>query len=222
MARLILDYRESALSAALTSASVSHACSRLDVGDVVILADGQIKLVAERKTTQDLAASNVDGRYRDQRARLASFPDATLVYIIEGRDWDAQPILRRLATRLMLRYGFPLLQTSCVEETATWLGVMLEQLGADPQVFTRTAPDISHCGVNAARCMNITPSGVAVAMLSAVPGLGKKRASELLRARSVADLAAASVESLSAMRVGGRRLGDAPARALHEALRSVC
>ena len=134
-------------------------------------AGGIVRLVVERKTLSDFAASNVDGRYRDQRARLAAFPDAAILYIMEGEGCDA-PLLRRLITRLMLRYGFPILQTSCVQDSAAWAAAMLEQVSADCEVFIRTAPDLSQCqlAVSAVRRKNVTPLGVAVRMLEGSPG----------------------------------------------------
>lgn len=182
-------------------------------------AGGVVRLVVERKTLSDFAASNVDGRYRDQRARLAAFPDAAILYVLEGKACET-PLLRRLITRLMLRYGFPVLQTSCVQDSATWVAAMLEQVSADCEVFARTAPDLSECqlAVSAVRRKNVTPLGVAVRMLEAVPRLGKRRAEALLERFSVSDLAHMSRDELSSTSLNGRRLGDKAADALATAL----
>ena len=44
----------------------------LEIGDIMIVNSEKPLLVLERKSLADLAASNRDGRYREQRARLLS------------------------------------------------------------------------------------------------------------------------------------------------------
>ena len=63
-------------------------------------------------------------------------------------------------------------------------------------------------------------TGVAVAMLSAVPGLGGKRVVALLAQKSVADLVGMTVDEIGVLQVGGRKLGDKVGLALYEALHS--
>ena len=120
---LVLDNRERALAMELTRLAVPFVCAVLDVGDFLIQnAAGAPLLVAERKSLADFAASNADGRYREQRARLMAVRGggAAVVYILEGgwtgddarlfgggRTTEGQ--LRRLTTRLILRYGMPVI-----------------------------------------------------------------------------------------------------------------
>ena len=54
---------------------------------------------------------------------------------------------------------------------------------------------------------NKTAIGTAHAMLSAIPGLGSKKVDALLTTHSIADLVALSAEQLSALQVGGKKLG---------------
>ncbi len=85
----LLDDRERGLIGLLPSWTVSH----LSVGDIWIGLDASgsgpapYGLILERKTAADLEASILDGRYREQRARLlavAAERQAHPVYVIEG------------------------------------------------------------------------------------------------------------------------------------------
>jgi ERCC4-type nuclease len=64
--RVVLDYRESALAELLPGAE----CQPLPVGDVLISLGGRPRLLLERKTAADLAASISDGRWKEQTSRL--------------------------------------------------------------------------------------------------------------------------------------------------------
>ena len=89
--KLILDTREARLGEALTSLGVPFLVAPLDVGDILIQSeDGNPLLVAERKSHADFAASNQDGRYREQRARLMAVRGSgvAVLYILEGT-WSA-------------------------------------------------------------------------------------------------------------------------------------
>lgn len=228
---LVLDNRERGLAAELTRLAVPFTTAVLDVGDFLVqsAATGQPLLVAERKSLADFAASNSDGRYREQRARLMAVRGggAAVVYVLEGT-WsgdDARLVshsrttegqLRRLTTRLTLRYGMPVIAASSITETARWCQTLLAQLSDDPTVFqpedgmaTATAAAMSSftAALSTVKRGNRTAGGTASAMLSAIPGLGAKRCEALIAAHSIADLTARSAEDLSALVVGGKRLG---------------
>ena len=220
---LVLDDRERHLAEALTQLGVGHVRRRLDLGDVAIVSGGALKVLVERKSAQDLLASNIDGRYREQRARLSSVPEVVLLYVVEeGAQGLDVPPLRQMITRLMMRYGFPVLITRSVVDTAKWLRVIAGQLAADESVFSRTAPDTSMCaGLSARRCENQTAHGMATGMLASVRGLGARRSKALLRHHSIEAMASLSLQALEALDAGGRRLGPALARRLHDVLRAM-
>jgi ERCC4-type nuclease len=241
--QLVLDVRERGLAAALTAAGTPFTTAALDVGDLVIQQiDGTPLLVAERKSLADFAASNNDGRYREQRARLMAVRGSgvAVVYLLEGR-WtgiDEAPVggtrttegaLRRLTTRLVLRYGLPVLATADIQATAKWVRTLLEQLTDDATVFQpegdmATAQMAAMAGLTAvlstAKKGNKTANGTAAAMLSAVPGLGAKRVEAVLAEKSIAELAAMTAAELAALVAGGKRLGEKLGEALATALRA--
>ena len=231
--RLIVDVREKRLCSFLT---VPYTTAALDVGDILIQnAEGEPLLVVERKSHADFAASNQDGRYREQRARLMAVRGSgvAVLYILEGvwtsmthgRTTEAQ--LKRLTTRLMLRYGIPVLCTESILDTANWTKTLLDQLADDPTVFqpdSSTAATDAMSGFTAALSTvkkgNKTPAGTALAMLSAIPGLGAKRASALLGLKSIAELVAATAAELAELTAGGKRLGPKLGSAIHDSFRA--
>lgn len=236
MTALVLDNREHSLAAALT---VPFSVRPLDVGDILIeSATGEPLLVIERKSHADFAASNSDGRYREQRARLMAVHGSgiAVLYILEGA-WSAgetsqygrtsEGLLKRLTTRLLLRYAMPVLFSSSIADTARWCRILLAQLQDDAEVFkpegemataTTAAMSAFTAVLSTAKKGNKTPLGAATAMLSAIPGLSQKRAAGILEQYSVASLAQLSVGEIAALVIGGKRLGDSLARTIHDAL----
>ncbi len=75
---VFLDYRETGLRDLLPGAESRP----LPVGDVLVCCEGLPRLLLERKTAADLAASIVDGRWKEQTARLR---DAGLTTGTEAR-----------------------------------------------------------------------------------------------------------------------------------------
>jgi len=238
--KLVVDSRESRLCDALKILGVPHETAGLDVGDFMIQNDTEEPLlVAERKSLADFAASNADGRYREQRARLMAVRGSgvAVVYILEGT-WSSgsdrmygrtpEKQLQRLVTRLVLRYGMPVIHTQDIQDTARWAKLLMEQLTDDPTVFVpegdlATAQVAAMSGMTAvlstAKKGNKTPLGSAHAMLSAIPGLGSKKVDALLATHSIADLVALSALELSQIQVGGKKLGILGA-AISESLRA--
>lgn len=231
---LVIDIREKQLCAALETLGVAFTTANLDVGDIMIQnADGEPLLVAERKSLADFAASNADGRYREQRARLMAVRGSgvAVIYILEGTWTEGQMYgrtsetqLRRLTTRLILRYGMPVLTATSILDTARWCRTLVAQLADDATVFqpdsedaTMTAMSGFTTALSAVKKANRTPVSTATGMLGAVPGLGPKRVTALLAMHSIADLVALTEADLADL-VVGKRLGAVVAATLHEAL----
>jgi hypothetical protein len=236
---LILDTRERALIAECASQGIAHKVATLDVGDIMIQNDeGEPLLVAERKTHADFASSLMDGRYKEQRARLMATrgQGIAVLYILEGTWSDAvdrmfhrvsEIQLQRLTTRLVLRYGMPLLHVASLKATAQWCQRLLEQLTDEPEVFhpqkglaaeTTGALATYATTFSTVKKANRGEGGVAIGMLSAIPGLGGKRVTGLLEQKSIADLVTMSAADIAGLTVGkklGEKIGQAVFDALH-------
>ena len=237
--QLCIDVREKALISELTHLGISYTVMNLDVGDIMIQdEEGTPLLVAERKSFADFAASNADGRYREQRGRLMAMRGGgcAVLYLLEGR-WKGDPaamhgfratedLLKRLTSRLTLRYGLPVLMSDGMRDTAQWCQLLLRQITEDREVFSQmaglgAAMDGFTSAISVVKKDNRTAGSTAAAMLSAVAGLGGKRATALANAHSIAALGGMSAEELAGVVISGRRLGDKVGQALWSALHTV-
>ena len=89
-----LDVREAKLKSQLESLIMVSDKTRarlvmeqLPLGDVILCDDdGKERVIIERKSLPDLAASIVDGRYKEQGRRLEmmDFPPHNIYYLLEG------------------------------------------------------------------------------------------------------------------------------------------
>lgn len=223
----LVDVRERALAPLLSP----WPTKQLPVGDIWIglsgeeLAPGGI--CAERKTTDDLEASILDGRYREQRTRLTTVCQqrgARPLYIIEGlmdRLWGklSQETLQKYLNRLMLRYGVAVIHTESVEGTAALCKLLAAQMSEDATVFAATDP----AGIAYTSTVSVTkkgnkedPRNFAATALQACPGVSAAVAEALLDAcgGTLAGVFAADEATLAAAPVGKRRVGPAVAKRL--------
>jgi ERCC4-type nuclease len=104
----------------------------LPLGDIIICDDhGNEKVLIERKSLADLAASIRDGRYSEQGFRLnhCSLHNHQIYYVIEGdlryyRPFKGLPDKKALLSAMVsMSYfkGFSLYRTINLEETAEWI-----------------------------------------------------------------------------------------------------
>ena len=98
-----IDYREKDLIQKITTILSERALGHitlqsenLPLGDIIICEDnGSEKIILERKTLQDLAASIRDGRYKEQSFRLneCNLHNHNIMYLIEGNLQNYKPFL---------------------------------------------------------------------------------------------------------------------------------
>lgn len=111
----------------------------LPVGDIILCdnTDSE-KVLIERKTLSDLAASIKDGRYEEQSFRLNGLPmpNHNIMYIIEGDLNKVQTFKSRIDKSVLysaifsLNYykGFSVLRSQSIEETALMICHMMYKL----------------------------------------------------------------------------------------------
>ena len=193
----------------------SFRTAHLPVGDIWIGLDisgnpAANGIIIERKSAADLEASILDGRYREQRARLLSFAQerkAHPAYIIEG-DLAAErsrfrraegssalaeepldrlqarlkkPALMKHLTRLALRYHVAVFQTACINETAELCELLVDQWGSDPTTF-ETPATLSYVETRGVTRESNTddPKVFAVTVLSSCRGISAAGAKAIL------------------------------------------
>jgi ERCC4-type nuclease len=202
----------------------------LPVGDIWVGLSGEEigagGVVIERKTTDDLEASILDGRYREQRTRLTTYcrqHQARPLYVIEGpmdRLWGkfTQETLQKYLNRLTLRYGVAVIHTDCLASTAKLCQLLAAQISAEPTVFIEQDPSaLSYSStVSVTKKANREdPKNFAACALQGCPGISAAAAAAILAAfGTLTALIAADETALAAIQVGKRKLGPAVAKRL--------
>lgn len=237
---MIVDCREHGLIAELrglstdiTTQTAALLIKQLPIADIWIGATAENNpaangLLIERKAVADLEASILDGRYREQRARLlsaATEAKAHPVYIIEG-DLDrlgpvrlAGPALMKHITRLMLRYHIAVFQTSCVRETAQLLLLLQNQWAADPTTFEQPAQlsYVEAAGGAIKSANRDSPGTFAAGVLQLCRGVSPAAAQAILAAHggTLQGVLAVDESTLATTIVGKRKLGPTVAGRLY-------
>ncbi len=226
----VLDDREHGLRRLLPQIRPAH----LPVGDIWIGLSGEAiapnGLVIERKAVADLEASILDGRYREQRARLLGYCSehkAHPIYCIEG-DLDRlygarlkKPALLKHLTRLSLRYHITVFQTASIEETAELIKILMEQWQDDPKAFEQPA-QLSYVDARGStRTSNSDdPEIFAVSVLQCCRGISSTGAQAILKAcgGTLTGVWNAEQGALAAIPMGKQKVGPARAKRLYELL----
>lgn len=100
----------------------------LPIGDIILMKDDKEKVIVERKSIRDLAASIKDGRYEEQSYRLNGLPihNHNIIYLIEG-DMNKFNVFKDRTEKLTLYSsmvslnhfkGFSIMRSLTIEESA--------------------------------------------------------------------------------------------------------
>ena len=189
---LVVDDREKAggkVPAALAArGDVTVEIARLDVGDYRV----ERRVVVERKTAADFAASLIDGRLFHQAAALALAPERA-VLVLEGcdKDWHETGVRREALQGALITigvfFGVTVLRSDGPEETAR----LLVYLG-------RQAQRSAHGGFPRPGYRPKGKRARQLFLLQGLPGVGPGRAARLLeRFGSVQAIMTASADDLA-------------------------
>jgi len=107
----------------------------LDIADIIIKRDGDIVLAIERKTIDDLKASILDGRWKEQKLRLCSnVSKDKIFYLIEGNIMKRTTIkggsntLIGATINCMLRDKLKVYKTNNLKETVCFIKKMYDSV----------------------------------------------------------------------------------------------
>lgn len=218
----------------------------LAVGDISFYAATDISGVSplavfERKTAEDLGASQKDGRYREQRARLLALRGAktAIGYVIEAPHWSPtlstswcrgtfnEVNLQQAIVRLQLRHTIPVFMSASLKETVTWIRRTAKALAADINVF-REGMATTACeaaavyteAISVKKAENSSPERIFLSFLLSIPGMGKAAATAVGETvkYSFTTLQALSADDISNIKAGKRKLGIALGTAIYTAL----
>lgn len=97
----------------------------LDLGDIIFFRDDKPFLIIERKTINDLYASIIDGRYREQKERLFK-SNCNFLYLVEGNLYlhKFKSTLIGSVCNLMFRDDIKVIRTINTKETIKYIEKM--------------------------------------------------------------------------------------------------
>lgn len=220
----------------------------LDVGDIAfcpavddVSGSRATYVLLERKTAEDLGASQKDGRYREQRTRLYAMrgAGAAIGYIIEAPSWSpslnrswcrgafTEVHLQQAIARLQLRHTIPVFQACTIQGTLQWIRRIAKALVADPTAYAcgmaSRACDVAAVykdTIHVHKASNNTPERIFLSMLLSIPGLGKASAEAIASAThsSFTTLQAMTEKELSEIKAGKRSVGKVVGRAVYAAI----
>ena len=198
-----IDYRESDLLTNMNLLFKEHSHDviqeNLALGDIILLdrVEQKEKLIFERKSLYDLAASIKDGRYSEQSFRLNNHTqhNHNVIYIIEGDferynatkgRMDKKTLYSALITLNYFK-GFSLIRTKNINETSELIinyADKLEKESSKPSYYdeNRKEKEVNYCEVmKKTKKNNITPENIGEIMLSSIPGVSNKSAITIMR-----------------------------------------
>ena len=156
-----IDIREDDLWKELETWTIEHPSPEgwyverapLDVGDISFHTtedlSGAPLVAVERKKAEDLGASQKDGRYREQRARLYALrgQKTAIAYLVEVPPWSpnlsrswcrgefTEVHLQHAIVRLQLRHTIPVFVSATIKESVQWIRRIAKSLKADPTCY---------------------------------------------------------------------------------------
>ena len=187
--QLIIDNREQKLIELLNKQNTTtYIQKQLDIGDIVFQDENnETILVIERKTINDLKCSIIDGRAREQKARLlgSGTPVERIMYIIEGNVETNNSLPTNTVVGSMintqLRDGIKVYRTYSIEETVNFICKLLDKLKTDiDKYFKNGKQDISYAEtLKKSKKANMTPELWFVCQLSLIPQVSENIATEI-------------------------------------------
>lgn len=144
-----IDYRENDLQMLCVNlvtinkytTPIKIVSENLPLGDIIICDDdGTERVIIERKSLNDLAASICDGRYKEQSFRLnqCSIHNHHIYYLIEGQLKTYKSYSRidkraLLSSMVSISYfkGFSVHRTNDMQESAEWILQFADKLGRE-------------------------------------------------------------------------------------------
>jgi ERCC4-type nuclease len=171
------------------SDTIKFSIKSLDLGDFIFELDGEIILIIERKTINDLNSSIRDGRHKEQKIRLLSnYPYNKIMYLIEGTfnelyslNTANENILYGAILNTQFRDKIQLYRTYSIDETIKYLLYLYKKINKSPDFFTCSEskePDTKNTQIVPYESIiklkkkdNMTPTICQILQLAQIPGI---------------------------------------------------
>jgi ERCC4-type nuclease len=170
----------------------------LNIGDIVFRKGNEILFIIERKTIADLKSSIVDGRNREQKARIlgSGVKKEQIMYIVEGNlnklltnKIDGMPLSTMVGSMIntQLRDGIKIYKTVSLLETSQFILKLYDKFKKDGSTFFNGDVGVSSVSVvdyiatiKKKKKDNINPNAWFISQLSLIPQVTEKIANEIV------------------------------------------
>ena len=178
---VIIDYREKAMKNCFDmEVDFNVTYDNLQIGDIHIIKKDGAKnniLILERKTIADLQHSLRDGRFSEQKKRIASSNFINKGYIIEGslsQDKVFENIIRQLIIRIQFKDKMCVFLTGSVNDTTSLIKEIHRKLTLDPKLYDHNQPDKSYVEtLHVCKKQNLDQTTCFILQLSQIPTISK-------------------------------------------------
>lgn len=203
MVDLVYDSRETKIKELLEKdpkESITLKSDYLDLGDFLFKKEGELVLIIERKSMNDLYSSIQDGRYKEQKIRLLNnYPLSKIVYIIEGVlnsktkfFKNSKVITEGALLNMAFRDKITILRTTDLKETSDTIYRLGNKIVKHPEFFMSEKVETKSNYLDSVKICkkdNMTPSLCNIVQLCQIPGVSKNIASSILdKYRSLSNL----------------------------------
>jgi len=177
MTELIIDTRENLVISKL--GDYNFKTEQLDLGDIIFKEEGEIILIIERKTIKDLKASIVDGRMKEQKARLLG-SNTNIMYLIEGDLYNENigkfPVKTLIGSIINteLRDNIRVYRTLSINETIEFIKKLHDKLNKDGKTFFKEVKLDYACSLKKKKKENMTPDVWFRTTLEVIPHVSDK------------------------------------------------
>ena len=186
---LVIDVREHHIIEKLDEYKIKFSQEQLEVGDIIFRQDGELMLIIERKTVNDLKASICDGRAREQKLRLmgSGIPIEKILYLIEGNldktletKVSGLPVSTLLGSLIntQLRDNIKVYKTLSLDETVNYIIKMMDKLTKDGDTYFQNKQVISQTqyasSLKKTKKANMTPEVWFICQLTQIPQVTDK------------------------------------------------
>jgi len=185
---IIIDNRENKLYDLFKNTSNNHTILKknLELGDIQIHHNNLCKIIIERKSINDLAASINDGRYKEQshRLSLSSLHNHTIFYIIEGNintysskyNKITKNTLHSAIISLNYYQGFSIWNTKTIEDTCNtiimWCDKIIKNINKPTFYDTLKPQEYTECIKISKK--SATSNNINNILLMQLPGISSK------------------------------------------------
>jgi crossover junction endonuclease MUS81 len=178
--KVIIDDRERDLMKDIGD-SFSYESKRLDLGDIHIChpLEERPMCIIERKSMSDLEASITDGRYREQKGRLAS-SGIPIIYIVEDGTIKKhkEPMVKGAILNTQVRDRIPIVMSKGVSHTATLIGQLKRK---ETEYFDNKGVHImeTYTPLKSKKSKNASIDDIYVQQLTMINGVSKQMAEDI-------------------------------------------